>query len=54
MKKNLLGLVLTSAIAAAFSVPASAAGPTAADLINDARTSADVTTFGMGYDQHGF
>jgi alcohol dehydrogenase (cytochrome c) len=54
MKKNLLGLVLTSAIAAAFSVPASAAGPTAADLINDARTSADVTTYGMGYGQQRF
>jgi len=54
MKKNLLRLVLTSAIAAAFSVPASAAGPTAADLINDARTSADVTTYGMGYGQQRF
>jgi alcohol dehydrogenase (cytochrome c) len=54
MKKNLLGLVLTSAIAAAFSAPASAAGPTAADLINDAKTSSDVTTYGMGYGQQRF
>lgn len=54
MKKNLLGLVLTSAIAAAFSAPASAAGPTAADLINDEKTSNDVTTYGMGYGQQRF
>ncbi len=54
MKKNLLGLVLASAIAAAFSAPASAAGPTAADLINDAKTSSDVTTYGMGYGQQRF
>jgi alcohol dehydrogenase (cytochrome c) len=54
MKKNLSGLMLASAITAAFSAPAIAAGPTAADLINDAKTAGDVTTYGMGYGQQRF
>ncbi len=54
MKKNLLSLALVSTIAAAISSPANAAGPTVTDLVNDAKTSGDVTTYGMGYGQQRY
>ena len=54
MKKNLLGLALAGTLVAAIATPASAAGPTAADLINDTKTTGDVTTYGMGYGQQRF
>jgi len=54
MKKNLLGLAIAGTLVAAIATPASAAGPTAADLINDTKTTADVTTYGMGYGQQRF
>ena len=54
MKKNLLGLAIAGTLVAAIATPASAAGPTAADLINDTKATADVTTYGMGYGQQRF
>lgn len=54
MKKNLLGLALAGTLVATIATPASAAGPTAADLINDTKTTGDVTTYGMGYGQQRF
>jgi alcohol dehydrogenase (cytochrome c) len=54
MKKNLLSLALVSSMAAAIASPAIAAGPTVADLVNDAKTAGDVTTYGMGYGQQRF
>jgi alcohol dehydrogenase (cytochrome c) len=54
MKKNLLSLALVSSLAAAIASPAIAAGPTVADLVNDANTAGDVTTYGMGYGQQRF
>jgi alcohol dehydrogenase (cytochrome c) len=54
VKNNLLSLALVGNIVAAISSPAIAAGPTVADLVNDAKTPGDVTTYGMGYGQQRF
>jgi alcohol dehydrogenase (cytochrome c) len=54
MKHTMLGLALAGSVAALTAIPASAMGPTAADLINDAKTTGNVTTYGMGYGQQRY
>jgi alcohol dehydrogenase (cytochrome c) len=54
MRNKLLGLALVASLTAAFSGSAVAAGVTANDLINDAKTGGDVTTYGMGYGQQRY
>ena len=51
---KLLGLALIASLGAAFSGAAVAGGVSTADLVNDAKTTGDVTTYGMGYGQQRF
>lgn len=51
---KLLGLALIASLGGAFSGSAVAGGVSTADLVNDAKTTGDVTTYGMGYGQQRF
>ncbi len=44
MRSKALGFALVTSLAAAVAAPASAMGPTAADLVNDAKTTGNVAT----------
>lgn len=54
MRSKALGFALITSLAAAVAAPAGAAGPTTADLVNDAKTTGNVATYGMGYGQQRF